>query len=176
MHVATSAQKREKPLTLSPKLRSILVATPSRHRVPSVHPTAVVRDVGHVIPYTGSNDKEGSDVSVGLWWAGTPALSIIVNRMIMRLFDVGCASSGLLSLRSPPGATILELFDAHSIHTYGFPLLSPRVSMRVTIYERIPETTNYNASASDASSVSNEMQEVRARVVHRRNVWLRERV
>jgi len=44
MHVATSAQKREKPLTLSPKLRSIPVATPSR--VPSVHPTAVVRDVG----------------------------------------------------------------------------------------------------------------------------------
>ncbi|KYN23044.1 hypothetical protein ALC57_04828 [Trachymyrmex cornetzi] len=174
MHVATSAQKREKPLTLSPKLRSTPVATPSRRRVPSVHPTAVVRDVGclsllmgHVNPHTGSNDKEGSDVSVGLWWAGTSALSIIVNRMIMRLFDgVGCASSGLLSLRSPPGATILELFDAHSIHTYGF----PRVSMRVSIYERIPKTTNYNASASDASGVSNEMQEVWARVVHRRNV------
>ena len=70
-----------------------------------------------------------------------------------------------LSLRSPPGATILELFDAHSIHTYGFPLFSPRVSMRVNIYERIPKTTNYNASVSGASGVSNEMQEVRARVV-----------
>ncbi|KYQ49837.1 hypothetical protein ALC60_11012 [Trachymyrmex zeteki] len=132
--------------------------------------------MGHVTPYTGSNDKEGSDVSVGLWWAGTSALSIIVNRMIMRLFDgVGCASSGLLSLRSSPGATILELFDAHSIHTYGFPLLSPHIPMRVGIYERILKTTNYNASASGASGVSNEMQEVRARMVHRCNIRLRER-
>ncbi|KYN01350.1 hypothetical protein ALC62_07969 [Cyphomyrmex costatus] len=40
--------------------------------------------------------------------------------MIMRLFDgAGCASSSLLSLRSSPGATILELFDAHSIHSGG---------------------------------------------------------
>lgn len=46
---ATSAQKREKPLTLPPKLRFTPVAGPSR-RVPydDVHPTAVVRDVGQV--------------------------------------------------------------------------------------------------------------------------------
>jgi len=37
--------------------------------------------------------------------------------------------------------------------------------MHVGVYKRTPETTNYNASASGASGVSNEMQEVRARVV-----------
>lgn len=44
MHAATSTQKREKPLTLPPKLRSTPVAVPS-HRVPYVHPTTVARDV-----------------------------------------------------------------------------------------------------------------------------------
>lgn len=46
--------------------------------------------------------------------------------------------------------------------------------MRVDIYERTPKITNYNASASGASGVSNEMQEVRARVVHRCGARLRE--
>lgn len=48
--------------------------------------------------------------------------------------------------------------------------------MHVGIYERTPATTNYNASANGASGVSNEMQEVRARVVHRRDARLRESV
>lgn len=96
----------------------------------------------------------------------------------MRLFDgVGCTSRrGLLSLWSSPGATILELFDARSTHTYSFLPLSLHVHLyNVGMYKRAPETTNYNASASGASGVSNEMQEVWARVVHRCGVQLRER-
>ncbi|TGZ49834.1 hypothetical protein DBV15_06207, partial [Temnothorax longispinosus] len=127
MHVATSAQKREKPLTLPPKLRSTPVVTPGRRRrVSSVHPTAVVRDVGHVTRYTGSDNEEGR------WRCKRRPL-------------VG-GNIGSLYYRESNDNEIYTLLQLPAT-------LSLRAPMHVGIYKRTPETTDYNASASGASGV-----------------------
>jgi len=121
--------------------------------------------------------KDVGDVSVGLWWTGTSALSIIVNRMIMRLFDgVGCAPRRAFSLFGHRRRLLFSNYSACIVYTPTVSRYSPCAPLHVGIYERTPETTNYNASASDASGVSNEMQEVWARVVHQRGARLRESV
>ncbi|EZA56640.1 hypothetical protein X777_02244, partial [Ooceraea biroi] len=74
------------------------------------------------------------------------------------------ASASLLSRRSLPEATILELLGAHSIRTYLQPrmllsLLSLPLLLACSLRAPI-------RAASGASGVSNEMQQVRAKVVH----------
>lgn len=128
-----------------------------------------------IIRYTGSAVDEGGAVQASAFSGREPsALSITVNRMIMRLFDgVGCARPSLLSRRSPPEATILELFGARSIHTLPTRRLS-RSPPRCTCADSCTHEHAHPKScylrtimrASGASGVSNEMQEVRARVIH----------
>lgn len=80
----------------------------------------LTRRVTPLLPGTpeAATRKDSGDVSVGLWWAGTSALSITVNRMIMRLFDgVGCAPRRAFSLFGHRRRLLFSNYSTRVVYT-----------------------------------------------------------